>query len=178
MNILISIKPEYAAKIYAGEKTIEFRTTVPRDFVMNKDYVFIYETAPVCAVTGFFKVYRFLNVQKIFTGQNDHVKRMIIKKGCLTMEQIKKYRPNLKMFGWEISEFYKHHNDYITRYSPSEKPPQSWCYTNAYICGQSLTFDHKLTDKSYKKEHDIWVYWQNQRSKELRKQMGIKGGGK
>ena len=50
MNILISIHPEYAAMIYAGEKKIEFRTNIPRKYNLlddlGADYIFLYETAP------------------------------------------------------------------------------------------------------------------------------------
>ena len=64
MNIVLSIKPEWAKKIYSGEKTIEFRHDIPRDFDMNTDYIFLYETTPVRAVTGVMKIESFMNIQK------------------------------------------------------------------------------------------------------------------
>ena len=50
--IMLSIHPEWAEKIYSGEKTVEWRKHIPSaDFI---DKVFLYETAPVCRVTGCF----------------------------------------------------------------------------------------------------------------------------
>lgn len=47
--MVISVKPEYAAKIYAGEKKFEFRRVPPRN--LKRTYV-IYESAPVSRMTG------------------------------------------------------------------------------------------------------------------------------
>ena len=50
--IFISIKPKYAAAIYTGAKTIELRKRVPN--VPIGTPCLIYETSPVCQVTGWF----------------------------------------------------------------------------------------------------------------------------
>ena len=47
--IIASIRPEYATAIYEGIKTVELRSRGPRKFV---DRIYIYETAPVSAITG------------------------------------------------------------------------------------------------------------------------------
>lgn len=53
--ILLSIKPEWAEKIYNGEKTIEWRKSRPRlDRNNHHMRVYIYETAPVKRITGHF----------------------------------------------------------------------------------------------------------------------------
>ena len=65
MNVLLSIHPEYAAMIYAGKKKIELRTNVPTKYSLCFDYIFIYETAPIFAVTGWMKVDSYINVNKI-----------------------------------------------------------------------------------------------------------------
>lgn len=62
MNILLSIKPEYAKLIYEGNKTIEYRKDFPK-FVLWGSKIFLYETAPIKRVTGF--VY-FNELKKIF----------------------------------------------------------------------------------------------------------------
>lgn len=156
MNILLSIHPEYAAKIYAGKKIIEFRTNIPRKYELFEDYIFLYETAPVYAVTGWIKVDSYINVNKILNGDRKDLKRMIINDGRLTMEQIKEYKPNLQLWGWHIAEAYNFgRKEFITRFSPNEKPPQSWCYTRAEISQIGLRFDHDLTKKSYDIEKEI-----------------------
>ena len=173
MNILLSIHPEYAAMIYAGEKKIEFRANIPRKYIPRKynlyeddapwdDYIFLYETAPIFAVTGWIKVDGYINVNKILTGDRKDLKKMIINDGRLTLEQIKGYKPNLQLWGWHIEEAYNFgRKEYITRFSPNEKPPQSWCYTRAELQSQTcLKFDHVLTKKSYEKENEILAKWE------------------
>lgn len=167
MNILLSIHPEYAAMIYAGEKKIEFRGNIPRKYNLLEelapwdDYIFLYETAPVYAVTGWIKVDSYINVKKIFNGDRKDLKKMIINEGRLTIEQIKAYKPNMQLWGWHIADAYNFgRKEYITRFSPNEKPPQSWCYTRAEMQSQiCLKFDHVLTKKSYEKEEEILKKW-------------------
>ena len=160
MNILLSIHPEYAAMIYAGDKKIEFRTNIPRKCEIW-DYIFLYETS-VFAVTGWIKVSDYINVNKILNGDRKDLKKMIINDGRLTMEQIKAYKPNLQLWGWHIKEAYNFgHKEYITRFSPNEKPPQSWCYTRADIQSQiCFKFDHVLNKKSYEREKEILAKWE------------------
>lgn len=181
MNILLSIHPEYAAMIYEGEKKIEFRTNIPRkynlidDMAPWDDYIFLYETAPICAVTGWIKLDRYINVNKIFNGNREALKRDIIKNGCVTFEQIKSYKPNLQLWGWNIKEAYTWNRyDPIILFSPNEKPPQSWCYTRACICGQALNFDHVLNKKSYERIENIKSYWERYRKKLERAKWGKK----
>lgn len=52
MRILLSIKPEYAWKIFNGTKKFEFRKTM---FNKKIDVVLVYATAPVKKVIGEFK---------------------------------------------------------------------------------------------------------------------------
>lgn len=174
MNILLSIHPKYAAMIYAGEKKLEFRTNIPRKYNLFDemapfdDYIFLYETAPIFAVTGWIKVDSYINVNKILTGDRKDLKRMIINDGRLTLEQIKGYKPNLQMWGWHIADAYNFgRKEFITKFSPNEKPPQSWCYTRAEIQSQiGLRFDHDLTKKSYDIEKEILEKWEKNKGSE------------
>lgn len=168
MNVLLSIHPEYAAMIYDGRKKIEFRTNIPRKYELCEDYIFLYETAPIYAVTGWIKVDSYINVNKILNGDRKDLKRMIINDGRLTMEQIKAYKPNLQLWGWHIADAYNFgRKEFITRFSPNEKPPQSWCYTSANILSQiCIQFDHFLTNKSYEKEKEIWKKWEKNKGGE------------
>lgn len=168
MNVLLSIHPEYAAMIYDCRKKIEFRTNIPRKYALIDepapwdDYIFLYETAPIFAVTGWIKLDRYINVSKILNGDRKDFKEMIINEGRLTMDQIKAYKPNLQLWGWNIAEAYNFgRKEFITRFSPNEKPPQSWCYTRANIQSEiCLKYDHVLTKKSYDKEKEILSKWE------------------
>ncbi len=48
-TILLSIKPKFVAKIFAGEKHFEFRKRIPKHSV---DKLIIYSSSPVCEVMG------------------------------------------------------------------------------------------------------------------------------
>jgi predicted transcriptional regulator len=52
--LLLSIKPQYAEKIFSGEKTVELRRTRPR--LEDGDLVLVYTSSPRCALTGAFVV--------------------------------------------------------------------------------------------------------------------------
>lgn len=52
MNYIISIKPKYASLIYNGVKLYEIRTRIPK--LRFGDCIYIYETAPISKVTGYF----------------------------------------------------------------------------------------------------------------------------
>lgn len=54
MRVLLSIKPEYAEKILAGEKQFEFRKQVPKAGTVKT--IVIYATKPVGKVVGEFDV--------------------------------------------------------------------------------------------------------------------------
>ena len=51
MNAILSVKPEYAMKILAGEKQYEYRKTIFRRPV---EKVYIYASSPVCMIVGEF----------------------------------------------------------------------------------------------------------------------------
>jgi len=53
--LLISIKPQYAKKIFEGKKTIELRKSAPQR-VENDSYVLIYVTSPVKELWGVCKI--------------------------------------------------------------------------------------------------------------------------
>lgn len=147
MNVLLSIKPEWAKKIYSGEKTIEFRKNFPLKYNLDDEYIFLYETKPVCLVTGFIKIDGYINVQKIYNSKYENRVKLlkdIVNRGCLSIEELFKYDRNLHIWAWKIKKFYKMPPEYINRFSPNEKPPQSWCYTKAFICNNTLNFDHKI----------------------------------
>lgn len=168
MNVLLSINPEYAAMIYARKKKIELRTNLPRKYNLCFDYIFLYETAPIYAVTGWIKVDSYMNINKIFNGERKDLKKVVIYDSMFTMEQIKYYKSNLQLWGWHIKEAYNFgRKEFITRFAPNEKPPQSWCYTSANILSQiCIQFDHFLTNKSYEKEKEILKKWEKNKGGE------------
>lgn len=53
--ILMSIRPQYASKIFDGTKTVELRRIRPKT-LESGDLIFIYVSSPVKALTGAFRV--------------------------------------------------------------------------------------------------------------------------
>lgn len=121
--VLLSIKPAFANLIVDGIKTVELRRKFPQD-VKGKCY--IYSSSPTKAIIGECNI--------------DHVQK-------LTIEELWKNHSENSMIGWE--EFNKYFqgqdygyalilNSYLRYDSPvgldskiqSNRPPQSFCYTN------------------------------------------------
>ena len=82
-NLLMSIKPKYAEKIYSGEKTVELRKTKPRK-IHHGSPVFIYETSPVKSITGLFIVDYVYETQYC-------IENKIIEKAAISEHQFARY---------------------------------------------------------------------------------------
>ena len=57
MKIILSIKPQYAEEIFAGEKRFEYRRKI---FKQSVESVLVYATSPICKIVGEFKIDRVL----------------------------------------------------------------------------------------------------------------------
>lgn len=62
MNVLLSIKPEFAGKILKGEKGYEFRKTGFRD-PSAVETVIMYATSPVQKIVGYFTIKKVVESQ-------------------------------------------------------------------------------------------------------------------
>ncbi len=131
MNIILSIKPKWAEKIYSGEKKIEWRKTCPST-VNEGAKVYIYETAPICKVTGRFTYIgstkvdaKNLDLSYEFTYDS-----ICVRAGCVKPEDLLKYQGNrASLKGWKIYTFEKFSEPKTLKEFGLKRPPQSWCYT-------------------------------------------------
>lgn len=93
--VLLSIHPEWADKIYSGEKAVEWRKTFPTEAEPGTP-VLLYETAPVCMVTGLFywiSKEALIIREPDFEGQEIHpTAKRIIEAGCVPLDDLKKYQ--------------------------------------------------------------------------------------
>ena len=124
--IMLSIHPEWAEKIYSGEKTIEWRKSFPNEFISNQTKVYLYETAPVQKVTGMFFLHSvlFLTTACFEIG----ISQEHIENGCVPLEDLKKYKGNSGcLYGWRVSLPCKHNPRPLTDFG-LERAPQSWQY--------------------------------------------------
>ena len=141
-SILISIKPEWVAKILNGEKTIEVRKTAPKCELPIE--VYIYCTKTIKPVSRYdWGEFTFNDLPKLgkvvakFTLKAVHKFdwRLVanpffkVRGSCLGYDQLRKYATDKKgivhdLYGWCIS-------DLEIFDEPKEPPihiPQSWCY--------------------------------------------------
>ena len=129
MNIILSIKPEWAEKIYSGEKCVEWRKTMPKRF-RHCDMVFLYETAPVKKITGFLK----LDGIAIIKPENLNKCHDLIELGCLEERELKKYAGGKPIYGWLIKETVRFSGEDLKEIGEGleafgvKRAPQSWGY--------------------------------------------------
>ena len=83
-DVLMSIRPEYAAMIYAGKKTVEFRRRLP-DTAGGWRKFYIYETLPVGKVTGW------VAIQAVSVAPVDVIWGVFGKNGGIHHDDFKSY---------------------------------------------------------------------------------------
>lgn len=141
MNVILSIHPEWAKLIYEGKKTIEWRKNIPLN---NVELVYLYETSPVCKVTGFFKFFAYTRVSKTHLELE---KKLLEEKGCVPIDDLKKYfGKQEKIFGW-FCNANRLHNRFSKPVSLSDfgikRPPQSWIYTKVTLNEKTIADDFR-----------------------------------
>ena len=122
-DILLSIHPKWSSKIYSGEKTIEWRKTEPK--TIHSHRVYIYETSPIKAVTGYFICHRcfYCDVNKIenYPGA--------LESGCVPLDDLKKYQGmSSAIYGWFVRDVVKFATPQPLSHYGVDRPPQSWQY--------------------------------------------------
>jgi predicted transcriptional regulator len=133
MNIILSIKPEWAKLIYEGKKTIEWRKTLPKK-IKKGDKVFLYETSPVFKIIGHFDY----NGAEIYDKNDDDVKWLrkyfVEDKGCVTIDRLNQYQGQSSLvYGWRVSSPCKFSTPKTLEEFGLKRPPQSWCYIKEKI---------------------------------------------
>lgn len=125
MKILMSIKPKYIEKIFAGEKRFEFRRVVPPIFNEDESEITIvmYSSAPVSKVVGEFRV------DYCVEGLRDSI-WWIAKNGAgITHEEFQKYfngKPIANAIG--IADVVKYETPKSLQSYGLKRPPQNYCY--------------------------------------------------
>ena len=61
-SVLLSIKPQFAEKIFSGLKKFEFRRVIFKSKAVSR--VIVYASSPVCRVVGEFEIGRILSLRK------------------------------------------------------------------------------------------------------------------
>lgn len=126
MNVILSIKPNYADAILSGEKRVEFRKTL---FKKEVDKVFIYSSSPIKRVTGYF------TITEIVRNSPQNLWEQFGAVGCINEEDFFKYFEN-KEIGFSIC--IDKVNRFASGIDPYKEiknfmPPQSFFYYDGII---------------------------------------------
>lgn len=130
--VLLSIHPKWAEKIYSGEKAVEWRKTFPTEAEPGTP-VLLYETAPVCMVTGLFywiSKEALIIREPDFEGQEIHpVAQKLIDAGCVTLEDLEKYQAeNGRLYAWDVRGKMKFSEPRPLSDYGVKRAPMSWQY--------------------------------------------------
>lgn len=131
-DIILSIHPEHAENILSGNKKIELRKKLPKMICLG-DRIFLYSTAPQCAVVG---VCEYINYDKITKNWPDELLKDIAAAACITFEELNEYKnssTNKMLYSLWIGGTKR----YVKHRSLSEfgltRPPKSFCYVKGAI---------------------------------------------
>lgn len=127
MAILMSIKPEYANKIFLGIKRYEFRKRIPKQPFKR---VYVYSSSPVKKIIGYF------DVDYVLHGEPTELWNETCKFAGIDVSAYKNYFSN-NVNGYAIHVaatklFEKPINPYIE--FRGFKAPQSFMYLNGSCC--------------------------------------------
>lgn len=129
-NILvISIKPQYAVKIFSGVKTIELRKSIPQQISKNSS-VLIYVTSPVFEIWGTCKI------EEIVKDDINIFWEKFGNKTGVSLKEFNKYYENKNnAFGIKLKDIKKYSKNNLSLYKlreiiPGFSPPQTYKYLN------------------------------------------------
>lgn len=88
--ILLSIKPQYAEKIFKGSKTVELRRILPRQ-IKQGDLVLIYVSSPVKSLFGSFRV------DRVIKRPINELWQVVNKKAGVTFEEFNDYYKGISL---------------------------------------------------------------------------------
>lgn len=121
-DIILSIHPKWAQKIYSGKKIFEVRKTAPGLFRANHDcIIYLYETSPIKKITGF--VFLDWVRREIFLGKG-LISPRLINGSCLSEEELIKYSSGKDLYFWDLKDPFK----FDTPQDIKGSVPQSWRY--------------------------------------------------
>ncbi len=144
--MLISIKPEFAEKIFNGEKSIELRKATPS--VDPGDIIIVYCTLPVKAVIGYCRVESILKMAPEQLWQEYRNRLGIDEK------RYQEYYKNVDMaIGISLKEICRLDDDIsldvIKKEFPRFSPPQTFRYYDNQIFEKYINLQSSNRDLSY-----------------------------
>ena len=124
MNVLMSIKPEFANKIFDGSKKFEFRRAIFKNRLVKK--VIVYASSPVQKVIGEFEIDHILDydIETLWqeTSQDSGISREVCEQYFFDKEQ---------GYAIKIKSTRKYRTPLCIKKDFNATPPQSFMYVPA-----------------------------------------------
>lgn len=121
MKVLLSIKPEFAEKIFSGEKKFEFRRTIFKDKRVRK--IVVYASAPVQKVIGEFEI------DDIYNDSIDALWTKTSKQAGISFDFFCAYFNNKpKGYAIKVKNCRRYHKPLCIKSDFNLHPPQSFVY--------------------------------------------------
>ena len=118
-SAILSIKPEYAEKIYSGEKLYEYRKRPPRDI----ETIYLYESSPIKKVTGQ------ADIEKIIEDIPEKLWKETKEKGGISKENYDTYfKKSAKAYAIVLKNIKKYETPKKLEDFGIKEAPQSWQY--------------------------------------------------
>ena len=120
MNVLLSIKPDFVKRIFAGEKRYEFRK---RAFMRRVNNVVVYSCSPVSRVVGEF------SVGNVLEGSPNEIWRQCRRFAGITKKEFNAYFAGKSTaYAIEIHSLTRYPEELILSETYHCRPPQSFMY--------------------------------------------------
>lgn len=127
MNILMSIKPKFAKKIFQNEKRVEFRKVLSKE-LLKAEKVFVYASSPIKKIVGYF------TIKRIYFGDVNHLWTKYSEIAGISEKAFFKYfNGKEKGYAIEIEQskaFTLHLDPYLL--DAKFHPPQSYLYLDHF----------------------------------------------
>ncbi len=123
MKVLLSIKPEFANKIFDGSKKYEFRRSLFKDKSVTK--VIVYASAPISRVIGEFDIDKVIKkeVHELWDDTKEH-------SGITKEFYLSYFKGKNEGFAIKVKQARKYEEDFCIKEKFGKKPPQSFLYIN------------------------------------------------
>lgn len=123
MKVLLSIKPEFANKIFDGSKLYEFRRSVFKNKDVKK--IIVYASAPISRVIGEF------DIDQILKDDLDNLWDQTKDYSGITKDFYQSYFEGKEQgFAIKVKKAIKYKKDYCIQERYGKRAPQSFLYIN------------------------------------------------
>jgi predicted transcriptional regulator len=133
MKVMLSIKPEFADKIFSGSKKFEFRRSIFKN--QNVTKIIVYASSPVQKVIGEFEIDQIINL-----GLSDLWQKTSRHSG-ISEDYFYQYFGDKELgYAIKIKNVKKYKRPMCIRRDFNLVPPQSFAYVVPGLAGQRTTF--------------------------------------